>query len=84
MNSESFLKTSRRTSKVTSYFVLAFSSMASRFSGNYYKIFTKSHLLLHFAIEQLFPLNILGNKDEDRSSFKFLFLLNVTFIVFSE
>ena len=42
-----------------------------------------SHLLLHFSIEQLFSFIILGNKDGDMSSFKFLFLLYVTFIVFS-
>ena len=42
-----------------------------------------SHLLLQFSIEQLFSLIVLGNKDGDMSSFKVLFLLYVTFIVFS-
>ena len=42
-----------------------------------------SHLMLRFSIEQLFYFIILGNKDGDMSSFKFLFLLHVTFIVFS-
>ena len=41
-----------------------------------------SHLLLHFSIEQ-FSFIILGNKDVDMSSFKLVFLLYVTFIVFS-
>ena len=77
MNSESLLKTSNRTSKFTSYFVIALSSMASKVSGNYQKVLKKWHLLLHSSIEQLFSLIILGNKDGDMSSFKFLFLLNV-------
>ena len=42
-----------------------------------------SHLLLHFSNEQLLLLIVLGNKDGEMSSFKFLFLLYVTFIVFS-
>ena len=42
-----------------------------------------SHLLLHFSIKQLFYLIILGNKDGHMSSYKFLFFLYVTFIVFS-
>ena len=32
------------------------------------------HLLLHFSIEQLFSFIILGSKDGDMSSFKFLLL----------
>ena len=42
-----------------------------------------SHLLLHFSIKQLFSFIILGNKDGDMSSYKFLFLLYVTLIVLS-
>ena len=41
-------------------------------------------LLLHFSNEQLFSFIILRKKDGDMSSFKFLFLLYVTFIVFSQ
>ena len=40
-----------------------------------------SHLLVQFSIEQLFPFIVLGNKDGDMSSFKFLFLSYATFIV---
>ena len=43
-----------------------------------------SHLLLHFSIEQLFSFIVLGNKDGDMSSFKFLFRLYVKLTVFSE
>ena len=42
-----------------------------------------SHFLLHFSIEQLFSFIVLGNKDGDMSSFKFLFRLYVTSTVFS-
>ena len=41
-----------------------------------------SHLLLHFPIEQLFSFIVLGNKDGDISSLKFLFRLYVTLKVF--
>ena len=39
-------------------------------------------LLLNFSIEQLFSFIVLGNKDCDMSSFKFLFRLYVTLIMF--
>ena len=42
-----------------------------------------SDLLLLFSVEELFSFVVLGNKDGDMSSFNFLFLLCVTFIVFS-
>ena len=42
-----------------------------------------SHLLLHFVIEHLFSFTVLGNKDGDMSSFKFLFRLYVTLTVIS-
>ena len=41
------------------------------------------HLLLQFLIRQLFPFIALGNKEGDMGPFKFLFLLYITFIVFS-
>ena len=37
-----------------------------------------SHLLFHFSIEQLFSFIVLGNKNSNMSSFKFLFGLYVT------
>ena len=42
-----------------------------------------SHLQLHFSIEQFFSPIVLRNKHGGMSSFKFLFGLYVTLIVFS-
>ena len=51
--------------------------------GNARKFLQMSHFLLHFSIEQLFSFIVLGNKNGDMSSFKFLFCLYVTLTVFS-
>ena len=57
--------------------------MASKLVDNTRRGLQILHLLLHFSIEQLFSFIVLGNKDGDMSSFKFLFRLDVKLKVFS-
>ena len=47
------------------------------------KLFTNIAYSVTFSIVQLFSFIVLGNKDGDMSSFKFLFCLYVTLTVFS-
>ena len=69
--------------KVKKPLIFGFGSLTSKLSRYYKNFLQNSHLLLHFSIEQLFYFIVLGNKDGDMISFKFLFRLCVTLTVFS-
>ena len=64
-------------------FVFEFGSIISKLKNVKRKFLRISHLRLHFSIEQLLSFIVLENIDDDTSTFKFLFRLYVTLIVFS-
>ena len=65
-------------------FISPLASKASKVRRNYKKFLLMSYFLLHFSIEHFLCLVGLGNNDGDKISLKFLFLLYVTLMPFTE